>query len=88
MYYPTDAQAPFSGVVMCPGYTAVQSSIQDWGPFFASHGIVLVTIDTLTTLDQVAQRATELLDALKELKDENTRAGSPLRGKPGRRPSR
>ena len=81
VYYPSDAEAPFSGVVMCPGYSALQSSIRDWGPFFASHGIVLVTIDTRTTLDQVAQRATELLDALAELKAENTRAASPLRGK-------
>jgi hypothetical protein len=66
---------------MCPGYTAAQSSIADWGPFFASHGIVLVTIDTRTTLDQVPQRADALLEALASLKAENTRRGSPLEGK-------
>jgi dienelactone hydrolase len=81
VYYPTDAPAPLSGVVMCPGYTAAQSSIADWGPYFASYGIVLLTIDTTTVLDQVAQRANELLDALNELKGENTRSGSPLQGK-------
>lgn len=81
VYYPADAEPPLSAVVMCPGYTALQSSIADWGPFFASHGIVLLTIDTLTPLDQVTQRARELLDALNDLKDEDDRFGSPLRGK-------
>ena len=80
VYYPTNAEPPFSAVVMCPGYTATQSSIADWGPFFASHGIVLLTIDTFTTLDQVTQRADQMLDALADLKAENTRLGSPLRG--------
>jgi dienelactone hydrolase len=81
VYYPTNAAPPLSGVVMCPGYTALQSSIADWGPFFASHGIVLVTIDTITILDDVNDRANALWDALNVLKAENTRAGSPLRGK-------
>jgi hypothetical protein len=81
IYYPTNATGALSAVVMCPGYTARQSSIADWGPYFASHGIVLLTIDTATTFDQVGQRADELLDALDELKAENTRTGSPLQGK-------
>ena len=81
VYYPTNATGPLSGVVMCPGFTALQSSIQDWGPFFASHGIVLVTIDTSTPLDQVTTRAAALWDALNVLKAENTRSGSPLAGK-------
>jgi len=81
VYYPTDAEPPLSAVIMCPGYTALQSSIAAWGPFFASHGIVLVTIDTRSTLDQVPQRAEALLDALESLKAENVRAGSPLQGK-------
>jgi hypothetical protein len=81
VYYPTNATPPLSAVVMCPGYTATQSSIADWGPFLASHGIVLVTIDTFTTLDQVVQRAGQLEDALADLKAENRRLSSPLRGK-------
>ena len=81
IYYPMDAQPPFSGVVICPGWTAVQSSIAAWGPFLASHGIVLMTIDTNTTGDQVAQRDDALLDALQSLREENDRAGSPLQGK-------
>ena len=81
IYYPTDVQSNLGGVVMCPGFTALQSSISAWGPFFASHGIVLMTIDTNTVLDPVPSRATALLDALNSLKGENTRPGSPLNGK-------
>lgn len=81
IYYPTNAEPPFSGVVMCPGYTALKSSIAPWGPYFASHGIVLMVIDTITPFDQVIQRDDQLLAALDVLKRENTRLGSPLRGK-------
>ena len=81
VYYPTDAEPPFAGVIMCPGFTARQSSIRAWGPFFASHGIVLVTIDTNTTGDPVTARDDALLDALESLKAENSRMGSPLFGK-------
>jgi dienelactone hydrolase len=66
---------------MCPGYGADQGTIREWGPFLASHGIVLVTIDTRTTLDQVPERAVELVDALDALKEENARTDSPLVGK-------
>jgi dienelactone hydrolase len=81
IYYPTNAEAPYSAVVMCPGYTAGKSSIAAWGPFFASHGIVLMVIDTVTPLDQVVQRDDQLLAALDALKREGSRAGSPLNGK-------
>jgi dienelactone hydrolase len=81
IFYPVDAEPPYSGVVMCPGFLALKSSISGWGPFFASHGIVLMVIDTLTVVDQVIQRAPEMNAALASLKAENNRAGSPLRGK-------
>lgn len=81
IYYPTNGTGTYSGLVMCPGYTALRSSIANWGPFFASHGIVLMTIDTLTTGDQVIVRDDALLDALESLKAENARTGSPLKGK-------
>jgi dienelactone hydrolase len=81
IYYPTDAEAPFGAVAICPGFTATQSSINTWGPFLASHGIVVMTIDTNTTGDSVVQRSTALMDALDCLKSENTRSGGPLMGK-------
>jgi dienelactone hydrolase len=81
IYYPTDADAPFAAVAICPGFTATQSSIATWGPFLASHGIVVMTIDTNSTTDSVVQRSTALLDALDSLKAENARSGGPLMGK-------
>lgn len=80
VFFPTDAQPPFAAFVMCPGFTARQSSIREWGPFFASHGIVLMTIDTNSTSDPVAARDDQLLAALDELRSENARRASPLAG--------
>lgn len=81
VYYPATAKPPFSGVVFTPPFTGTQSMFRAWGPFFASHGIVLVTMDTTTTLDTVDQRASQQKRVLDVLKGENTRSSSPLRGK-------
>lgn len=81
VYYPNTAKPPFSGLVFTPPYTGTQSMFRAWGPFFASHGIVLVTMDTATTLDSVDQRASQQKRVLDALKNENTRSASPLRGK-------
>jgi dienelactone hydrolase len=81
VYYPTDAEPPFASVAVVPGFTALQNSIATWGPFLASHGIVTMTIDTLTTGDLPPQRADELMAALKSIAGENTREASPLKGK-------
>jgi dienelactone hydrolase len=80
IYYPTDAEPPFAYVVFCPGFVSYQTSIQDWGPFFASHGIVTMTIDTNTSSDSVQVRKAALMDAFKTLQLEDQRAHSPLKG--------
>lgn len=81
IYYPTDADPPFAGVVICPGFVSYQDSVAPWGPFLASHGIVTMTIDTNTPGDTVDIRQGALMDALASLKGEHTRSGSPLMGK-------
>ena len=81
VYYPTNASPPFSGIVFCPPYTGTQSNFAAWGPFFASHGIVLVTMDTSSTLISVDQRAIEQRMVLDLLKAERNRPGSPLYNK-------
>ena len=81
VYYPSNARPPFSGVVFTPPYTGTQSMFAAWGPFFASHGIVMVTMDTSTTLDTVDQRASQQKQVLDALKKENTRSASALYGK-------
>lgn len=65
IYYPTStAEGTFGAVAVSPGFTATQSSIAWIGPRLASFGFVVITIDTLSTLDQPASRGTQLLSAL------------------------
>lgn len=81
IYYPEDAEPPFAMIVFCPGFLGTQASDAKWGPFFASHGIVFMNIDTNTPSDSVLQRQEAELDALKSLREENTREGSALKDK-------
>ena len=80
VYYPTNAMPPYSGIVIAPGFVSPESSIQKWGPFLASHGIVTMTIGTNKPRELPETRRDALLDALVTLKGESTRKGSPLLG--------
>jgi dienelactone hydrolase len=80
VWYPADATPPFAGVAVVPGFLSPESSIAEWGPFLASHGIVAVTIG-VPGGDQPDQRATKLMGTIDGIKKENSRAGSPLMGK-------
>ena len=65
IYYPTStAEGTFGAVAISPGYTATWSSISWLGPRIASHGFVVIGIETLTTADQPASRGDQLLAAL------------------------
>jgi dienelactone hydrolase len=79
VYYPTDAEPPFAGVALCGGFLNTGPEMADWGPFYASHGIVTVIVSTLGS-DQPSTRARKLLAAVEELDGENTSSGSPLEG--------
>jgi len=81
MHYPTDADAPFAAIAIVPGFVSPQSAIINWGPFLASHGIVVLTIGTNSLTDQPPARERALMDALQTVRAENARAGSPLNGK-------
>ena len=63
-----------------PGFTAQPSSVENWGPFYASHGIVTIIIGTNNIFDFPEARAYALQDALETIRYENTRATSPLEG--------
>ena len=80
IYYPTNGTGPFASIAMVPGFTALPSSIEEWGPFYASHGIVTIIIGTNSLVDLPEARANALLDALETIKQENTRSASPLEG--------
>ena len=65
IYYPTStASGTFGAVAISPGFTASQSSVAWYGPRLASQGFVVITIDTLSTLDSPDSRGTQLLAAL------------------------
>ena len=80
IYYPSNATPPFASIVIVPGYFTAESSIQNWGPFLASHGILTMTIGTNSILEQPEERKDALLDAIETIKEENTRINSPLHG--------
>jgi dienelactone hydrolase len=86
VYYPTDCPAPFPGVVAIPGFTELQNAINMWGTFLASHGFVVMMVDSAAngagnTGVQPASRALGLWEGVQTLQGENTRSGSPLVGK-------
>ena len=82
IYYPENGNPPYSGIAIIPGYCGVETDIQDWGAFYASHGIVAITLGTNDPCaDWPSARAVALLDAIVTVKEENTREDSPLQGK-------
>ena len=80
IYYPTNATPPYPSIVIVPGFVSAQSTIQAWGPFLASHGIVTMTIGTNSLGDFPPARRNALLDAIITITEENSRTGSPLNG--------
>jgi hypothetical protein len=77
IYYPTDAEPPFAAIALCGGFLNTGPEMADWGPFYASYGIV-VLITTTGALDLPDQRADELLASIAELK---AISSGPLMGK-------
>lgn len=81
LYYPTDVSGTVGAVVVIPGYLAYQSSIAWWGSRLASHGFVVMTIDTKSIYDLPPARATQLMAAVNQLKVFNTTAGHAIQGR-------
>ena len=82
MYYPEGAQPPFAVVAFTPGYTASKENYTFLGYMLASHGIAaLLTTPTSTQTEQPPARGKDLVAAVKHIKAENERAGSPVQGK-------
>ena len=81
VYYPTDAEPPFAAVTVSDGFLGSGGcgSFQtgQWGPFYASHGIVAMIVTTGSS-DQPATRARALADGIAAFKEENADSGSPL----------
>ncbi|MEY9998094.1 dienelactone hydrolase [Streptomyces sp. V4I8] len=63
--YPTDtSQGTFGAVAISPGFTRGEDRVAWLGPLLASHGFVVITIDTNTPGDFPEARADQLLAAL------------------------
>ncbi|SPL96833.1 Triacylglycerol lipase precursor [[Actinomadura] parvosata subsp. kistnae] len=73
IYYPTDtSQGTFGAIAISPGYTARWSSLAWLGPRIASHGFVVIGIETNTIYDQPASRGRQLLAALDYLVEDSS----------------
>ncbi|GAA0392973.1 lipase [Acrocarpospora corrugata] len=73
IYYPTDtSQGAFGAVAISPGYTATWSSLSWLGPRLASHGFVVIGIETNSIYDQPASRGNQLLAALDYLVEDSS----------------
>ena len=81
MYYPTNAGAKVGVIAIVPGFLSYQSSINWWGPRLASHGFVVITIDTYTTSDQPASRSRQQLAALDQVVALGNTSTSPIYNK-------
>lgn len=80
IYFPSNAQQELAAIAVAPGFTNYQSAIQWWGPLLASHGYVVITIDTNGRFDNPNSRSLQLDAALSHLIDEGNRANSPISG--------
>ena len=78
LYYPIAAEGPFSSLILVPGFVSPESALSSWGPYLASHGIIVMTIGTNTLTDLPIDRANALLDAFVTLEEENNRENSPV----------
>jgi len=63
IYVPNTA-GTYALIAFCPGFTATQTSIAVMGRRLATHGFVVITINTNSTNDNPASRATQLIAAL------------------------
>jgi predicted dienelactone hydrolase len=73
IYYPTStSEGTFGAIAISPGYTAAWSSISWLGPRIASHGFVVIGIETNTRLDQPDSRGRQLLAALDYLTERSS----------------
>ncbi|AKJ29164.1 dienelactone hydrolase family protein [Caldimonas brevitalea] len=81
IYYPTDVSGSVGAVAVVPGYLARQSSIRWWGPRLASHGFVVITLDTRSTSDQPASRSAQQMAALRQVVALSETRSSPIYGK-------
>ena len=81
LYYPIDAEAPYKSIVFTPGFGGGSAEMSSWAEYFASHGFIAMRIGPNDPInDSHQQRGEGLIDAIESIRQENSRAGSPLFG--------
>lgn len=80
IHYPTNTTGQMGGIVVIPGYLSYESSIEWWGGRLASHGFVVMTIDTNTIYDQPGSRRDQIDAALDYLIDRSDSSFSAISG--------
>ncbi|MDO9004034.1 MAG: alpha/beta hydrolase [Aquabacterium sp.] len=80
VYYPTTGSA-YGLVSVTPGFVEGEWAINWLGPLLASHGFVVVTIGTNTLFDVPANRAKQMMAALKQVSALSATPTSPFAGK-------
>jgi dienelactone hydrolase len=76
--YSPNTPGQYALIALSPGFTATQSSVAALGQRLATHGFVVVTINTNSPLDFPPSRGTQLLAALRTVVALNT---GPVAGK-------
>ena len=64
VYYPEGIEGPLPIIVMIPGYVSPISSIDDWGPYLASYGVVTMFVNVNNLYYDPYARAYALLDGI------------------------
>jgi len=80
IYYPGNVAGPFAVISVSPGFFSTQSAIAAWGPRLASHGFVVITINTTSLIADPTQRSTEQRQALAYVVNQGNTASSPIFG--------
>ncbi len=80
IYYPNNVSQELATIAIAPGFTNTQSAVAWWGPVLASHGFVVITINTNSRFDQPESRGRQLDSALSYLIDQGNRNNSPISG--------
>ena len=78
VYYPIDIEGPLPIIILVPGFVSSISSIEDWGPYLASYGVVTMFVNVNNIFQDPYYRSYALLDGMISIIQENERIDSPL----------
>jgi len=81
IHYPTGTSGRMGAIAVVPGFVSSESDIRWWGPRIASHGFIVITIDTNSGYDQPDSRARQLSAALDYVVSQSNSGSSAISGK-------